>query len=34
MDDINKFSKSLLQRISLARVLCSDAKIYVLDRPF
>ncbi len=34
MDDVNKFSKSVLQRISLARVLCSNAQIYILDRPF
>lgn len=34
MSDVNKFSKSLLQRISIARVLCSEAQIYILDRPF
>lgn len=34
MEDINIFPKSLLQRISIARVLCSAAKIYTLDRPF
>ena len=34
MDDLNLFTKSQLQRISLIRVLCSEADIYYLDFPF
>ena len=34
MDDLNLFTKSQLQKISLIRVLCSDADIYYLDFPF
>ena len=33
MEDINVFTKSQLQRILIARVLCSSAHIYVLDSP-
>jgi ABC-type transport system involved in cytochrome c biogenesis ATPase subunit len=34
MDDTNKFTKALLKKIALARILCSKADIYILDRPF
>lgn len=34
MEDVNLYTRSQLQRISIARVLCSKAKIYVLDTPF
>ena len=34
MEDINVFTKSQLQRILLARVLCSSANIYILDCPY
>ena len=34
MEDINIFSKSQLQRILLARVLCSSANIYIMDSPY
>ena len=34
MEDLNIFTKSQLQRIALARVICSSAKIYILDSPF
>ncbi len=33
-DDMEIFTKSLLKRISIARVLCSKASIYILDNPF
>ncbi len=34
MDDSNKFTKTALKKIALARVLASDADIYILDSPF
>ena len=34
MDDSNKFTKTVLKKIALARVLASDADIYILDSPF
>jgi ABC-type multidrug transport system ATPase subunit len=34
MDDSNKFTKTVLKKISLARMLASDADIYILDSPF
>ena len=34
MDDTNKFTRTVLKKIALARVLCSEADIYILDNPF
>lgn len=34
MEDLNIFTKSQLQRIALARVLCSSAEMYILDSPY
>lgn len=34
MDDTNKFTRSVLKKIALARVLISNADIYILDSPF
>lgn len=34
MEDLNIFTKSQLQRISLARVLCSSASFYIMDSPY
>ena len=34
MEDTNKFTKTLLKKIALARILCSKADIFILDRPF
>ena len=34
MEDLNMFTKEQLQKISLIRVLCSNADIYLLDHPF
>lgn len=34
MNDDAKFTASALQKISLARIFCSDADIYLLDNPF
>ena len=34
MDDTNKFTQSLLKKIALARIICSKADIFILDRPF
>jgi ABC-type transport system involved in cytochrome bd biosynthesis fused ATPase/permease subunit len=33
MEDLRLFSKSLMQRVAIARVLCSGANMYTLDRP-
>lgn len=32
--EVAKFSESELKRVGLARVLCSDADVYILDCPF
>jgi manganese/zinc/iron transport system ATP- binding protein len=34
MDDTKKFTRTVLKKIALARVLCSDADFYILDSPF
>lgn len=34
MDDTTKFTNHLLKKIALARILCSKADIFILDRPF
>lgn len=34
MDDTNKFTKTVLKKIALARMLASDADFYILDSPF
>ena len=34
MDDSKKFTKTVLKKIALARILASDADIYILDIPF
>ena len=34
MEDMNLYTRSQLQRIAIARVLCPNAKIYILDTPF
>lgn len=34
MDDTNKFTRTVLKKIALARVLLSEADFYILDSPF
>ena len=34
MDDENKFNMSVLKKVSLARLLTSEADYYVLDCPY
>lgn len=34
MDDTNKFTRTVLKKIALARALTSDADLYILDSPF
>lgn len=33
IDDSNKFTKTILKKIALARCLTADADIYILDNP-
>ena len=34
MDDCNKFTKTVLKKIAVARALASEADVYILDSPF
>ena len=34
MDDTTKFTKAALKKIALARCLCAEADIYILNSPF
>lgn len=34
MLDTNKFTKSVLKKIALSRMLLADADIYIFDSPF
>lgn len=34
MDDTNKFTKTVLKKIALARTLVAEADFYILDSPF
>jgi len=34
MDDTVKFTSLIFKKIALARTLCADADIYIIDNPY